>query len=40
MKYSLGNDRVEMADDAWIADSAAVIGKVSWRRAPTSGLAR
>ena len=28
MKYSLGNDRVEMADDAWIADSAAVIGKV------------
>ena len=26
MKYSLGNDRVEMADDAWIADSAAVIG--------------
>ena len=28
MKYRLGNDRVEMADDAWIADSAAVIGKV------------
>ena len=28
MKYSLGNDRVEMAEDAWIADSAAVIGKV------------
>ncbi len=28
MKYSLGNDRVEMADDAWIADSAAVVGKV------------
>ena len=28
MKYSLGNDRVEMADDAWIADTAAVIGKV------------
>lgn len=28
MKYSLGQDRVEMADDAWIADSAAVIGKV------------
>ncbi|MFZ2290603.1 MAG: gamma carbonic anhydrase family protein [Halopseudomonas yangmingensis] len=28
MKYSLGESRVEMADDAWIADSAAVIGKV------------
>jgi len=28
MKYRLGNDRVEMADDAWIAESAAVIGKV------------
>lgn len=28
MKYSLGNDRVEMASDAWIADTAAVIGKV------------
>ncbi len=28
MKYSLGNDRVEMADDAWIADSAVVVGKV------------
>lgn len=28
MKYSLGNDRVEMADDAWIAETAAVIGKV------------
>jgi carbonic anhydrase/acetyltransferase-like protein (isoleucine patch superfamily) len=28
MKYSLGNDRVEMADGAWIADSAAVVGKV------------
>ncbi|HDZ56038.1 MAG TPA: gamma carbonic anhydrase family protein [Pseudomonas xinjiangensis] len=28
MKYSLGNDRVEMADDAWIADAATVIGKV------------
>jgi len=28
MKYRLGNDRVEMADDAWIADSAMVIGKV------------
>ncbi|PKM31270.1 MAG: gamma carbonic anhydrase family protein [Gammaproteobacteria bacterium HGW-Gammaproteobacteria-11] len=28
MKYSLGQDRVQMADDAWIADSAAVIGKV------------
>ncbi|AQZ93396.1 gamma carbonic anhydrase family protein [Halopseudomonas phragmitis] len=29
MKYSLGNDRVEMAEDAWIAETAAVIGKVS-----------
>ena len=28
MKYSLGNDRVEMAADAWIAENAAVIGKV------------
>ena len=28
MKYSLGKDRVEMAADAWIADTAAVIGKV------------
>lgn len=28
MKYSLGNDRVEMAADAWIAETAAVIGKV------------
>ena len=28
MKYSLGRDRVEMAADAWIADTAAVIGKV------------
>tara|TARA_Y100000766_G_scaffold262621_1_gene253999 strand:+ start:1127 stop:1651 length:525 start_codon:yes stop_codon:yes gene_type:complete len=29
MKYSLGEDRVQMADDAWIADTAAVIGKVT-----------
>ncbi|MGI3131591.1 gamma carbonic anhydrase family protein [Halopseudomonas pachastrellae] len=29
MKYSLGEDRVQMAEDAWIADSAAVIGKVT-----------
>ena len=28
MKYSLGDDRVEMADDAWIAESAVVIGRV------------
>ncbi|TKA92075.1 gamma carbonic anhydrase family protein [Halopseudomonas bauzanensis] len=28
MKYRLGDDRVEMADDAWIADTAVVIGKV------------
>ncbi|MCL5042718.1 MAG: gamma carbonic anhydrase family protein [Gammaproteobacteria bacterium] len=28
MKYRLGESRVEMADDAWIADTAAVIGKV------------
>ena len=29
MKYSLGEDRVQMSDDAWIADTAAVIGKVT-----------
>ncbi|UJJ30679.1 gamma carbonic anhydrase family protein [Halopseudomonas maritima] len=29
MKYSLGEDRVQMAEDAWIADNAAVIGKVT-----------
>ena len=29
MKYSLGEDPVQMADDAWIADTAAVIGKVT-----------
>ncbi|CEA00939.1 putative acetyltransferase [Pseudomonas saudimassiliensis] len=28
MKYRLGDDRVEMADDAWIADTAVVIGRV------------
>lgn len=28
MKYSLGEARVEMADDAWIAETATVIGKV------------
>ena len=28
MKYRLGDDRVEMADDAWIAETATVIGKV------------
>ncbi len=28
MKYRLGDDRVEMAEDAWIADTATVIGKV------------
>lgn len=28
MKFRLGEDRVEMADDAWIADTAVVIGKV------------
>ncbi|SDR77018.1 Carbonic anhydrase or acetyltransferase, isoleucine patch superfamily [Halopseudomonas litoralis] len=28
MKYRLGDDRVEMADDAWIAETATVIGRV------------
>lgn len=28
MKYSLGDVRVEMAADAWIADNAVVVGKV------------
>ncbi|MEH6387000.1 MULTISPECIES: gamma carbonic anhydrase family protein [Pseudomonas] len=28
MKYSLGDSRVEMADDAWIAETAVVVGKV------------
>lgn len=28
MKYRLGDDRVEMAEGCWIADSAVVIGKV------------
>ncbi|WP_150302790.1 gamma carbonic anhydrase family protein [Pseudomonas saliphila] len=28
MKYSLGESRVEMADDAWIAETAVVVGKV------------
>ena len=28
MKYRLGDDRVEMADGSWSADSAVVIGKV------------
>ncbi|SDS84259.1 Carbonic anhydrase or acetyltransferase, isoleucine patch superfamily [Halopseudomonas xinjiangensis] len=28
MKYSLGDARVEMADDAWIADNATVVGNV------------
>lgn len=28
MKYRLGDARVEMADDAWIAETATVIGKV------------
>lgn len=28
MKYRLGDDRVEMAEGAWIAETAVVIGKV------------
>ena len=28
MKYRLGDDRVDMAEGSWIADSAVVIGKV------------
>jgi hypothetical protein len=37
MKYRLGDARVETHPHSWVAPNATLVGKVNWKRAPTSG---